>query len=153
MELNARTRDFIERVAILGETSGIPRSSGRMFGLLLVADGPLSLDAIVAALGVTKPTISSNARLYEQLGLLQRTTRPGDRKHYYQITPGAFERVTERRIESLHRFSRLAAEGIEIVGENNTGARRRLDEMRRFYEFAASGMEQILSQWRERDES
>ena len=115
-----------------------------MFGLLLVADRPMSLDEIAATLQVTKPLISSNARLYERLQLLQRIHLPGDRKHYYEILPGAFLRTAQARVGALQAFIEITETGLELIEDDNEAARHRLHEMGEFYRHLASAMETAL---------
>lgn len=148
MELAIETRRFMERVAELLEMMGIPRSSGRMFGLLLVADRPLSLDEIADTLKLSKPSVSMNARLYERLQLLQRTHVPGDRRHYYEILPGAFERTVEARMAAIHGFIELTRTGLEVIDDDNDVARARLETMRDFYKHLEKAMREALDSWK-----
>jgi DNA-binding transcriptional regulator GbsR (MarR family) len=147
VELAAQTRQFMDQVASLLEMMGINRSCGRMFGLLLVADRPLSLDEIAATLGMSKPSVSANTRLYERLRLLQRVHVPGDRKHYYEILPGAFEQTAAARIAVLHSFVQLSEAGLRIVEKDNEIARARLHEMAEFYRHLARAMEHAIEAW------
>ncbi|MCK5448733.1 MAG: MarR family transcriptional regulator, partial [Gemmatimonadetes bacterium] len=66
---NPETRQFIERMGLAVERMGLTRTFGRLFGLLMVADRPLSLDEIVERLDVSKASVSTNARACEELGL------------------------------------------------------------------------------------
>jgi DNA-binding transcriptional regulator GbsR (MarR family) len=140
----------MEQVAGLLESMGINRSCGRMFGLLLVADRPLSLDEMAETLGVSKPSVSSNTRLYERLELLQRVHVPGDRKHYYEILPGAFERTAAARAAALDAFVHLTDTGLQVIDEDNEIARARLHEMGEFYRHLVAAMERALAEWKER---
>ena len=68
------------------ELEGVPRLGGRIFGVLLLSDRPLSLDEIAARSGSSKASASSNARLLERMGLVDRATSLGDRKDYYHLS-------------------------------------------------------------------
>jgi DNA-binding transcriptional regulator GbsR (MarR family) len=147
MELDPKTREFLDRVARSLELTGVTRTGGRMFGLLLLSNHALSLDEIAATLGVSKPMVSTSARFYEQLGILQRTQRPGDRKHYYEILPGAFTQDARVWTEMMHAFIGVAETGLDLVDEDDGVARARLREMGAFYRHLAAAVEEALEQW------
>jgi len=146
---NPETRQFIERMGLAIERMDLPRTFGRLFGLLMVADRPLSLDEMVERLHVSKASVSTNARDCEEFGLARRVGVRGDRKDYYEIAPRAFERVTAKRVAALHAMAGLAAEGLQAVGDDPSPARDRLTEMLDFYLFMGEQIEELLERWRE----
>jgi DNA-binding transcriptional regulator GbsR (MarR family) len=156
MELNSNTQTWVEKLGMLFERMGFPRTKGRMMGLLLVAEGPLSLTDMTEILQTSKASMSTNTRSAEQMGWLLRTSIPGDRRVYYQITPGSFEGMLAQRLQAMMAFIHLIDEGLEAVGEDNTAARERLAKMKDFYEFFLAEMHESLDRWhdheRERDE-
>ncbi|MCL7970871.1 MAG: MarR family transcriptional regulator, partial [marine benthic group bacterium] len=113
---NPETRQFIERMGLAMDRLGLNRTFGRVFGLLMVADEPMSLDEMVERLQVSKASVSTNARSCEELGLARRVGVRGDRRDYYEIAPRAFEHVTAKRLVAIHAMAGLAAEGLEAVG-------------------------------------
>jgi len=146
---NPETRQFIERMGLAIERMGLSRTFGRLFGLLMVADRPLSLDEMVERLDVSKASVSTNARACEELGLARRVGVRGDRKDYYEIAPRAFEQVTAKRVVAIHAMAGLAAEGLQAVGDDASPARDRLTEMLDFYLFMGEQIEELLERWRE----
>ena len=146
---NPETRQFIERMGLAIERMGLARTFGRLFGLLMVADEPMSLDDMVDRLGVSKASVSTNARACEELGLARRVGVRGDRKDYYEIAPRAFEHVTAKRVVAIHSMAGLAAEGLQAVGDEPSPARDRLTEMLDFYLFMGEQIEELLERWRE----
>lgn len=146
---NPETRQFIERMGLAIERLGLTRTFGRLFGLLMVAERPLSLDEMVERLGVSKAAVSTNARACEELGLARQVGVRGDRKDYYEIAPGAFETMMAKRVGVIHAMAGLAAEGVQAVGEEPSAARNRLTEMLDFYLFMGEQIEQLLERWRE----
>lgn len=95
---------FVETMGLLWETEGLPRIAGRLIGFLIVQAEPVSLDHMAAALGVSKASVSTDARRLEQLGLVSRVSRPGDRKDYYVMVPDVSVRILELKLASLSRF-------------------------------------------------
>jgi len=146
---NPETRQFIERMGLAIERLGLTRTFGRLFGLLLVAERPLSLDEMVDRLHVSKASVSTNARDCEELGLARRVGVRGDRKDYYEIAPGAFESVMAKRVRTIHAMAGLAAEGLQAVGDDPSPARDRLTQMLDFYLFMGEQIEELLERWRE----
>ncbi len=144
--MDERTERFIERMGMFVEADGLPRIAGRIFGLLLVQADPCSLDDMADALGVSKGSISTDARLLEQFGLLQRITRPGDRRDYYTLSEDCFARTLEVRLQRMQRFHALIDEARSLPNRN-ADVKARLDEMDRAYELAVSSMTDALERW------
>jgi DNA-binding MarR family transcriptional regulator len=146
---NPEIEQFIERMGLAVERLSLPRTFGRLFGLLMVADRPLSLAEIADQLQVSKASVSTNARLCEQVGLARRVSTRGDRRDFYDIAPGSFEHMTRHRVESFHVMAGLAAEGLASIGDEPSPARARLEEMLGFYMFMGEEVEALLERWRE----
>src|SRR5437773_2642922 len=102
------TRMFVEKLAVLLETDGMPRVAGRLFGLLLVSAEPRSLDELAKQLGLSKASISINARLLEEKGLVERVGRQADRRDYYRIAEDILERTLEQRSAKIRRFQQAS---------------------------------------------
>src|SRR4051812_1923924 len=96
--------EFVEHIAVILEVEGMPRVAGRLFALLLVSSASRSLDDLAADLGVSKGSVSINARLLEHRGLIERISKASDRRDYYQISDDMIERSMEQRVAKLRRF-------------------------------------------------
>ena len=125
--MDARTEQFVERMGLMSEADGLPRIAGRIFGYLLLTPGECSLDDIAAELGVSRASVSNDARRLAQIGLLERRSRPGDRRDYYRSAPHAFRRSIEQRIEALRRFHSMIDEA-QNLGIESEEVRERLAE-------------------------
>src|SRR3954470_13736159 len=101
--MDAQTEDFIENMGLSLEADGLPRIAGRIFGLLLVSEGALSLDDLASELAVSKGSASTNARLLEQRGMLDRSCRRSDRRDYYRVPHDLFSRVMALRLTRWER--------------------------------------------------
>jgi DNA-binding transcriptional regulator GbsR (MarR family) len=85
METLSDTRQgFIENLSRIGQFWGYPRAMGALYGALYLSPSPLSLDDLIPIVGVTKGAVSTNIRALEQLGMVHKHVRPGDRKDYYR---------------------------------------------------------------------
>src|SRR5262245_12635735 len=93
--LSPATAAFVEQIAVILEAEGLPRVCGRLFALLIVSSEPVSLDDLADLLGVSKASVSINARTMEERGKIERVGRPGDRRDYYQIADDMVEKSME----------------------------------------------------------
>ena len=117
--MDARRERFIERMGLMTEADGLPRIAGRIFGYLLLTPGECSLEDIASALGVSRASVSNDARRLVQMGLLERRSRPGDRRDYYSMSTDAFRHSIEARIDSMRRFHSLIDEARGLAGEED----------------------------------
>ena len=74
---------FIDGMGSVGEFWGIAPAMGRIWAVLYLNQDPLTMDGVVAAVGITKGHASTNLRALLRLGLITKSWRPGDRKEYY----------------------------------------------------------------------
>ncbi len=149
MKLNQKARDFVGRMGITLEGLGASPTFGRLFALLLLADRPVSLEEMAEELHVSKASVSTNIRLSEQMGLVQRVTVLRDRRHFYEILPDSFERALQVRLSFLHEMVALVEQGLGAIGDDNEAARERLEGMREFYEFVGDGIADNMKDWTE----
>lgn len=63
---------------------GLPDVIGRIYGLLYLAEQPMGLDEIASELGVSKATVSINARMLEEFKFVRKIWRKGSRRDYYE---------------------------------------------------------------------
>ncbi|MGD8394777.1 MAG: MarR family transcriptional regulator [Candidatus Eiseniibacteriota bacterium] len=150
MSLSPQADTFVERMGVTFESLGATRTAGRLIGLLLLADRPLGLGELADRLRVSKASISTNARLVEQIGMVTRVGLPGDRRDYYEIRPNSFENMVARRMARIGNFIELTDEGLRTIEPGNVAARRRLEAMRAFYTFFLDELDATLARWRER---
>lgn len=146
--MHPAVQQFVERMGRMMEADGLPRSAGRIFGFLLLAEAPFSLDELAERLQVSKASVSTNARLLEQAGLLERSSAPGDRRDFYQMRPDAWEqmlRVARKRWETMQA---ALVEGEASLPPEMGLARGRLAEAARFHAFLLGEGETLLARWR-----
>jgi len=138
---------FIERMGLLMEQDGMPRIGGRIYGLMLVSPGECSLDDIADALGVSKASVSNDARLLDRLGLVERVSRPGDRRDYYQVTHDSLERTLSVRLERMYEMDRLLEDASRLpIKEGDV--RQRLAHHRAAFAVVVKAVQQVVEQFR-----
>ena len=143
LSMHQKTRQLIERVGVLTEVEGLPRIAGRIFGLLLVTPGECSLDEMAEVLGVSKASISTDARRLEQSGIVTRTSRPGDRRDYYAISDNALHQSLENKLRGMRQFREILSDARELP-DATAEVRDRIDDWDRFHEDAIELMTTLV---------
>jgi DNA-binding transcriptional regulator GbsR (MarR family) len=142
------TENFIERMGLALESDGLPRIAGRIFGLLLLSEDARSLDDLAHELRVSKGSASTNTRLLEQRGILERICRPGDRRDYYRVPPDLFSHTMAHRIARWERFHQAIGAARTSVPIKSQEVLSRLEEYQAAYAFMSQVIGEALAQWR-----
>ena len=141
---------FIERMGLTAESDGLSRIAGRLFGALLLADEPRSLDALAEQLEVSKASVSTEARRLVERGVAQRIGKTGDRRDYYVLTPDFFAQIVRFRLNrwsGLHRLIRDME--AQSAGEPRV-VRDRFAYIEDVHAFVLSRVEDALAEWGDR---
>lgn len=122
-------KHFIEDISLYFEQMGIPRTAGRILGVLLIADPPeQSIDDLCERLQSSKSSISTNTRLLSEMGLIERVPPSIPRRIYFRFVTGGwvvFMRMRMRLMASLHQ---IAEQGLELLKDQTPELRERLQE-------------------------
>ncbi len=113
-------------------------------GLLLLSDGPLSLDEIARQLQMSRSMVSVAARELERAGIARRLSTPGSRLVRYEASgnmEGLFEAQFSRIRDSLSWTKRAEA------GLSHGSARARLRVLRELHEFWLAESDGIMRRW------
>lgn len=141
-------REFVEDFGLAMDGAGLPRAAGRLFAWLLVCDPPEQTAAdLIKALNSSTGGVSQSLRLLIHFQFVERFGRPGDRRSYYRVAPGAWERVMAAQHADTIRFRRLGDRGLEILASTPGHRRTRLVEMTAFYRFLEAEMPALMQRW------
>ena len=146
--MDTKTADFVERMGLALESDGLPRIAGRIFGLLLVSEDFRSLDQLASALRVSKSSVSTNARLLEQHGVLERNSRPSDRRDYYRVPPDLFSHTMAQRLQRWERFHEAIGDARTALPIRSRKVLERLEEYDSAYAFLTQAIREALARWR-----
>jgi DNA-binding transcriptional regulator GbsR (MarR family) len=83
-ELRAVRDRFINQWGVMGAAWGVNRTMAQIHALLMVAPEPLSTDAVMEALLISRGNANTNLRELVGWGLLRVVLRKGDRKEYFE---------------------------------------------------------------------
>jgi DNA-binding transcriptional regulator GbsR (MarR family) len=120
---------FVDGIGAAAATSGIlTQLQGRIFGLLYLHAGPLSLDDIATELGQSKSNMSIQVRGLVEWHLVRHTRIPGSRKDHYEAATD-FWRVMQEIMERRFRWNlrQVLATVDETMRAVQSGAGKELD--------------------------
>jgi DNA-binding transcriptional regulator GbsR (MarR family) len=146
--MNLAFSNFIHRMGVAAETDGMSPIAGRLFAFLLVSDEPRSLDEIADQLGVSKASVSTDARRLLERGIVDRVARAGDRRDYYELSPDFFTRIIDARVDRWRRMQLLANEVREQAAQLPEAVRLRIDAIDDVESSVIAPLERALADWR-----
>jgi DNA-binding transcriptional regulator GbsR (MarR family) len=92
--------EFIEAMGRVSEASGLPPTAGRIAGLLMLSDTPVSFSQLAERLGVSRGSISTNTRALLQQGTIERASIVSGRETFFQsATRMPYRAVLEHQLE------------------------------------------------------
>lgn len=146
-----RVDRFIEQLGCLAEGEGLPRTAGRMMGLLLTSGTPLGIDAIATRLKVSRASVSTNSRLLQQLAIAQLVSQPGNRRDYLQISGDSCSSLLTLGLKRMQSMLAVIRElRLSINGARFNATRGRLQHMETFYGTAIAQLQSVLANWAQR---
>lgn len=136
--------EFVETIGLRFQDQQMPRIAGRLFGLLLIEGGPFSFGELAERLQVSRGSISTNARLLSEMGLIERVSKPGDRQDHYRIQPDGLVSIFKKHLATLRWSDTFYRRTAEQLPDHRGDARRRLIATATYAGKAAEGLERGL---------
>jgi DNA-binding transcriptional regulator GbsR (MarR family) len=122
-------RHFIEDISLYFEQMGLPRTAGRVLGVLLICDPPAqSLTDLCEILQASKSSISTTTRLLTEMGLIERAASPVPRQVFFQFRPGGWVVFIRQRLKLWASLHDIAERGLGLLGDRDPELRGRLQE-------------------------
>ncbi len=149
--LDEASLQYIDELGVFFKKYGLSRIAGSIWGVLLLAQRPMSVDGLATILGVSRTAIVTNLQSLEAVKLLSIAPRQrGDRREYYQIDDKNWELIlqgTEIRARVMLEMTRT---GLNIIAPDNNVAHKRLKQMEAFYQFYLEWTEDFAKAWEKR---
>lgn len=142
---------FIERMGLSAQNDGMPRIAGRMMGYFIIHGGPTSLAELAESLKVSRASVSTNARILRDLGVLEATAVPGDRQDYYQLAERHYLPLLEGHVERMGTMSASLAQAERELPAGMDDARARLVDMHAFIDIARDHTRDLIDRLAARD--
>jgi DNA-binding transcriptional regulator GbsR (MarR family) len=116
-QLQTVNTSVLEGLGQLASYFGFNKVMGQLFGALLLSPTPLSLDDLMAQLGISKASVSMNMRSLEQLGIVREAWVKDDRRKYYRAEHDFWRIVTNvlssRELRDVNQALRVLEEHVE----------------------------------------
>ena len=141
---------FIDRMGQATESDGMSPIAGRLFALLLLSDEPRSLDELASQLGVSKASVSTDARRLLERGIVERSSPAGDRRDYYELTPDFFAQVIRSRVARWRRLHGLVSGMRDASSGLSPAVRDRFASIDEIHSFVVERVDAALADWERR---
>jgi len=147
-------QEFIQDFGEAYHRNGLPTLMGRIVGLLLFVNKPITLDEITEQLNVSKGPVSQVMRRLRDHHLIQRIWIPGDRKDYYQpesdIFGNAFRNQVTLMEQNLSLVHKYKTELKTVDDQELDSFALRMEEMDQFYGLMKDHFIRFQKEWMER---
>lgn len=139
--------DFVERFGLIAQAQGLSRIAGRIMGLVIIEGGPISFGDLSKRLQVSRGSISTNTRLLESLGIIERTSRSGERQDYFRIASTPYKRLLRVQSEQLSKAQSVIRQTLNDLPVAKDDSRTRLNELDAFYEALRRSYDDLIDQF------
>ena len=139
--------DFVEQMGLILQTEGMPRIAGHIMGLMIMQEGPFSLSELAERLKVSRASISTNTRLLEDLEVIDRFVKPGDRQVYFRLSPQPYARMLRGIVRRKRRARDVVESTQDALPEGMTDAHARLQELNDFFEVLIDTFGELIDTW------
>lgn len=137
-----------EQAAALLAAAGMARMPARvMMALVGSPDEGYTAAELSERLGVSAAAVSGAVRFLQSVHLVQRLSRPGDRRDRYDLADGAFEGISTGKAPMFARLAEL----MDAVAEDNRDAplsAARARDTASFLRYLAERMPRLVDDWR-----
>src|SRR5260370_28918044 len=145
--LSPALQEFVESMGVYFGRFGLPRIGGRILGLLMVADRPLSLDDLARSLQVSRASISTNMRPIIASSLAEQISLPGDRRDYYRFGPHTWERSLKTELDAIAMLRRLGERALAAARASEGTAREQLDALLELCDLRLADRGKTVGRW------
>lgn len=136
---------FIEDFGLALASQGLSRTAGRLLGLILMLDDGGDLDFLARELHVSRASISTNTRLLESIGAIDRYSIPGQRRIVYRAARTQHDRAMEAIVMRMRRTLDVITDARSQLPKQMAGAKARLRRTAEYYERSIAIMEAAMT--------
>jgi len=110
----AANTSVLEGLGQLASYFGFSKVMGQLYGALLLSPEPQSLDDLMAQLGISKASVSTNLRTLEHMGIVHEVWVRDDRRKYYRAESDFWRILTSvlssRELRDVNQAMRVLQE-------------------------------------------
>ncbi len=141
-------RHYVEELTLIIEQLGAPRTASRVLAYLLISDPPhQTMNNLMEGLQMSKSSVSSATITLIQYRLVERVSLPGERRDYYRVQNGVWNKMMYTRFEAMGQFREMAEKGLRLLEGSPETQTDRLNEMYHFFTFLEKEMPKLLERW------
>ncbi len=130
---NRTQSEFIESLGLILQAEGFPRIAGRLLGIFVLRGGPLSFQELCDTLQVSRGSVSTNTRLLESLGAVERVAVTGERQDYFRLADTPYERMAAGKVERARQASDRLRKGRDALEGCDDATFGRMTELSDFF--------------------
>jgi DNA-binding transcriptional regulator GbsR (MarR family) len=148
LSLSSEIREFVESIGGYFAQYGLSAIAGRLMGLAMVTDRPLSLDDMAGALGVSRASVSTNIRMIKAVAFVEQVSLPNDRRDYYRCSRDPWGASLRTNIVAADALADIAQRGLVALQPRSGLAREQIEDLLDFCDFYVERESGVLRQWR-----
>ena len=126
--------EFVEQLGLIAQADGLPRIAGRILGLMVIHGGPFSFSELSVELKVSRGSISTNPRVLENLGVIERVTRPGDRQDYFKLHDNPYVELMRGLQNRMKKANQTVTDTKAKLPTDDKAMQQRLSDLCDFYQ-------------------
>jgi len=139
---------FIEEFGDRMDEFGLPHMYGRVLGALLICEKPMmSMQELAEVLRASHGSISMATQMLTRLGMVEKVSVSGERKHFYRIEQDAWSKSLVSKLNFLDQMLELANRGLGLLEDTPSETRKSLETMRSFFRFFRGQFADINERW------
>lgn len=143
---HAKLVHTIEDIALVLTQSGMQRTGARVFSALLVfPDRDMTARELAELLSISPAGVSGGVRYLQQVGLIDRRRRPGERVDRYAVASDDWYQAMLNRNQVVGLLITHLDHALAAMPEG--GARSRVSETRDFFAFMDTKLEELFDEW------
>ena len=142
--MSEKLAEFIEGMGVIAQADGLPRIAGRLIALMVIEQGPFSFSDLAIKLSVSRASISTNTRLLESMGIINRVGKPGDRQDYFKLADDPYIKLLQGLTFRMNKAKKLIEHTQEDLPEGIS--KKRLQAMHSFYHGMINSQLQLIKE-------
>ena len=145
LSIDQSRENFVESIGMFFQTEGMPRTSGRLLGLLIFDGQPVSFGDLADRLKVSRGSISTSSRMLEQAGLIKRVSKLGERQDYFQLADTPYQALVTTEIGRVQSVKNEISKALDQMPEGHDGTRGRLHDLCGFFQTMEGCLGSVLN--------
>lgn len=125
--------NFIEQMGMIAQSDGLPRIAGKVLGLLMIESGPFSFSDIAQRLQVSRGSVSTNTRLLENLSIIERVSKMGERGDFFQLAQDPYMKLLKGATQRMEKASLTIKEARKALPDTWKESQKKLGDLEQFY--------------------